>query len=231
MIPKRGISSQKEETLTATSQLIRFIRGGVTCEEFYTRHPDTRNHYNTMMVACGFFLLAELFLIISGYLILSWQLKTAQSQLAQLETTCRNLESVQGKRYSPQELETRQAFWNKQESLYQDLIGEKLSMSCIFKELSHLIPGNVFFRRISLKSCQQPFNREFSQNRQMPGKSLVLEGTAIKADIAGDDGGFPAFLTRLNQSSFFQKVHVDSQKESDIDYGRGLDFILTCDLK
>jgi hypothetical protein len=227
MISKRGMPSLKEENLTATSQLIRFIRGGVTCEEFYTHYPQTKTNDTSVVVSYGFFLLAGFFLIVTGYLILSWQLKAAQSQLAQLEVICRNLETARDddleKTYSLQELETRQAFWSKQEALYQDLMGEKLSMSCIFKELSHLSPGNVFFKRISLKDHRQPDN-----GRRMP--NLVLEGTAIKTD-AFVDGDFPTFLSRINQSSFFQKVHVDSQKESDTDYGHGLDFILTCDLK
>lgn len=225
------MSSQKEENLTATSQLIRFIRGGVTCEEFYTRYPEAKT--NPVMVAHGFFLLAMLFLIVTGYLILSWQLKAGQSQLAQLEVIYRNLEAAthsdSKKIYSLQELETRQAFWSKQEALYQDLMGEKLSMSCIFKELSHLIPGNVFFKRISLKDHHQPDNRA-ALFKAGECKDLVLVGTAIETDASGD-GDFPTFLIRLNQSSFFQKVHVDSQKESDTDYGHGLDFILTCDLK
>ncbi len=226
------MSSQKEENLTATSQLIRFIRGGVTCEEFYTRYPEAKTNDSSVMVAYGFFLLAMLFLIVTGYLILSWQLKAGQSQLAQVEVIYRNLEAAthsdSKKIYSLQDLERRQAFWSKQEALYQDLMGEKLSMSCIFKELSHLIPGNVFFKRISLKDHHQPDNQKLFQSRRMP--DLVLAGTAIETDASGD-GDFPTFLIRLNQSSFFQKVHVDSQKESDTDYGHGLDFILTCDLK
>jgi len=219
--------SQKEENLTATSQLIRFIRGGVSSEEFYTRYPQARTNDTSIWVSYGFFLLAGLFLIVTGYLILSWQLKAGQSQLAQLEVIYQNLEAAKNddlkKIYSLQELETSKAFWSKQEALYQDLMGEKLSMSCIFKELSHLSPGNIFFKRISLKDYQQPDN-----SRRMP--DLVFEGTAIKTD-ASVDGDFPTFLIRINQSSFFQKVHVDSQKESDTDYGHGLDFILTCDLK
>ena len=195
-------------------------------------------NYNSVMLAFGFFLLAMLFLIVTGYLILSWQLKAGQSQLAQLEVIYRNLEAAPLKIYSPQELETRQAFWNKQEALYQDLMGEKLSMSCIFKELSHLSPGNIFFKRISLKGNRAAFPKpgdraalpKQANAGQMQGKDLVLEGTAIETDASGD-GNFPTFLTRLNQSSFFQKVHVDSQKESDTDYGHGLDFVLTCALK
>ncbi|MEW5802972.1 MAG: PilN domain-containing protein [bacterium] len=215
---------RKEENLAATSQLLRFIRGGITCEEFYTRHPDMQPQQKSGMAWFVFPLLAGLALILIGYLIVSWQLKADQSQLAQLDMVYRDLESV--KNLSPQDIEARQAFWHKQEALYQDLIGEKLSMSCIFKELSHLCPPGIFFRRISLKEAPP----KQQDKKYLLERYLILEGRAIRID-ASENGDFPTFLTRLNQSSFFQKVHVDSQTENDTDRDHGLDFILTCDLK
>jgi hypothetical protein len=225
-----------EENLSATSQLIRFIRGGVTCEEFYTLQPGVNTDQRAVMVTWSLAVLAGLFLILAGYLVLSRQLKADRYQLAQLVQLTQvpqmpssgafsgNRESAQAKTFSSQDLEARRAFWKKQEALYQELIGEKLSMNCVFKELSHLSPANVFFRKVSLIDPQQP------ESGRMLTKSLILEGTAIKTDTSAD-GDFPTFLTRLNQSSFFQKVQVSYQKEADTDYGHGLDFVLTCDLK
>ncbi|MEW6379354.1 MAG: hypothetical protein AB1611_07080 [bacterium] len=215
---------KQEENLSATNQLIRFIRGGVTCEEFYNQYPEVKPEGRSVMALYAFPALAGLMLILIGYLVLSWQLKAGQSQLDMLS---RDLDAGAAGNLSPQDIEARQVFLAGQDALYQDLVGEKLSMSCMLKELSHLSPALVFFTRISLKSLA-PVQ---SGNRSAAGKYLVLEGMAIQAEVSDRKGDFSAFLARLNQSSFFQKMHVNYQRETDTDYGHGLNFILTGNLQ
>lgn len=214
---------QQEENLSATNQLIRFIRGGVTCEEFYNQCHEVKSKERSMMALYGFPALAGFVFILMGYLILSWQLKAGQSQLGMLT---KDLDAGATRNLSSQDIKARQIFWTGQEALYQGLVGEKLSMSCMLKELSRLSPATIFFTRISLKSMA-PVQ---SGNQSTADKYLVLEGTAIQANAPYSNGDFSAFLTRLNQSSFFQKMHVNYQREKDTDYGQGRKFILTGNL-
>ncbi|MCL6583990.1 MAG: hypothetical protein K6U11_10180 [bacterium] len=228
---------KQEENLTATNQLIRFIRGGVSCEEFYSQYPEVKSEEKPgrRLLMMGFLALAGVGLILVGYVLLSWQLRADR---ARLELLSKELEQTAAQLSSPQALEARKSFWSGQEALVRDLLGEKLSLSCLLKELSHLSPATVFFNRISLQSAssaaiQLGTSSKIGASSQTEDsrRKLVLEGMSVQESASYPGGDFPAFLARLNQSSFFRHVQVNYQREADTDYGRGLSFSLIADLR
>ena len=217
---------KKKGNLAATNQLIRFIRGDVKYDEFYDQPSqiEIKDDKKPIIIICGCSFLVGLFLILGGYLFLSRQLKIYQSQL---KSTTTNLEATQIKSLLPEDFEAKKLFWGQQKRLYEDLLNEKLSMTCILKELSHLVPANIFFKKIFLKNVAPQKPREKKEG--VLGKELIFEGSIIKSDSYGDNN-FPKFLAQLNQSPFFQRVQVTYRNEITGNFRHGLDFILTCDL-
>ena len=216
---------KKKENLASTNQLIQFIRGDVEYEEFYDQPPQIERNKKPMMTIFGISLILGLLFILAGYLFLSRQLKLYQSQLTSINTTLKTerIESL-----LPENVEAERIFGRQQKELYEDLFNEKLSMTCILKELSYILPANIFFRKIFLKNSISP---ELQKKRgEALGKKLIFEGSAIKGDIYGE-GNLPKFLAQLKQSPFFQKVQVTYQNELNSNFWRALDFILTCDLQ
>jgi len=216
---------KEKENLASTNQLIRFIRGDVKYEEFYDHPPQTESNRKPMMIIYGVSLVVGLLLILTGYLFLSRQLKLYQSQLTSITT---NLKTAKIKSLLPEDVEADRAFGGQQKRLYKDLLNEKLSMTCILKELSYHIPANIFFKKIFLKNSISPELQE--KKGGVLVKKLIFEGSVIKGDIYGD-GDLPKFLAQLKQSPFFQKVHVYYQNNLNSNFRHVLDFILTCDLQ
>lgn len=215
---------KEKENLASTNQLIRFIRGDVKYEEFYDQPPqiESKSNRKPMIIIYGVSLLAGLLLILAAYLFLSRQLKFYQSQLTGITTS---LKTAEIESLLPEDVEADKAFGEQQKKLYKDLLNEKLSMTCILKELSYHIPANIFFKKIFLKNSFSPELQE-----GVLGKKLIFEGSVIKRDIY-EDGDLPKFLAQLKQSPFFQKVQVNYQNELNSNFRHVLDFILTCDLQ
>ena len=215
---------KEKGNLASTNQLIRFIRGDVKYEEFYDQPPqiESKSNRKPMIIIYGVSLLAGLLLILAGYLFLSRQLKFYQSQLTGTTTS---LKTAEIKNLLPEDVEADKAFGGQQKKLYKDLLNEKLSMTCVLKELSYHIPANIFFKKIFLKNSFSPEVQE-----GVLGKKLIFEGSVIKRDIY-EDGDLPKFLAQLKQSPFFQKVQVNYQNELNSNFRHVLDFILTCDLQ
>jgi Tfp pilus assembly protein PilN len=216
---------KKGESLAATNQLIRFIRGDVKGEEFYDQPSEEDDHKRPAIMSCGLSLLIGVLLISVGYLFLSRQLKHYQSQL---ETLAEGLETMRVKCISPEIFESKELFRLQQERLYQSLLGEKLSMTCILKGLTHFIPTDTCFKRVSLGNVISQ-GIQGREEESLP-KRLVLEGMVLKGDAYGSDD-FPKILAHLNSSSFFQNIQVTYQNEINTGSGQRLDFTLTCDLK
>lgn len=215
---------KEKENLASTNQLIRFIRGDVKYEEFYDKPSQIESNRKPMLIIYGVSLLVGLLLILAGYLFLSRQLKFYQTQLTGITT---NLKTAEIKSLLPEDVEADRAFGRQQKRLYEDLLNEKLSMTCILKELSYLIPANIFFKKVFLKNSISPELQE--KKGGVLGKKLIFEGSVIKGDIYGD-GDLPKFLAQLKQSPFFRKVQVTYQNELNSNFRHVLDFILTCDL-
>ena len=215
---------KEKGNLASTNQLIRFIRGDVKYEEFYDQPPqiESKSNRNPMIIIYGVSLLAGLLLILAGYLFLSRQLKFYQSQLTGITTS---LKTAKIKSLLPEDIEADKAFGGQQKKLYKDLLNEKLSMTCVLKELSYHIPANIFFKKIFLKNSFSPELQE-----GVLGKKLIFEGSVIKRDIY-EDGDLPKFLAQLKQSPFFQEVQVNYQNELNSNFRHVLDFILICDLQ
>ena len=216
---------KKKENLASTNQLIQFIRGDVKYEEFYDQPPQIERNRKPMMAIIGVSLILGLLFILAGYLYLSRQLKLYQSQLASINTT---LKTARIESLLPEDVEAERVFERQQKKLYEDLLNEKLSMTCILKELSYILPANIFFRKIFLKNSISPELKE--KKGAVLGKKLIFEGSVIKGEIYGE-GNLPKFLAQLKQSLFFQKVQVTYQNELNSNFRRALDFILTCDLQ
>jgi len=216
---------KKGESLAATNQLIRFIRGDVKCEEFYDQPSEEDDHKRSAIVSCGLSLLIGALLISLGCLFLSRQLSHYQSQC---EALSQDLATMRAKCISTEIFESKELFRLQQERLYQDLLGEKLSIACVLKGLTHFVPRDTFFKRISLGNTI----RQGIQGREEESlhKRLVLEGMVLKGDAYGSDD-FPKILAHLNSSSFFQNIQVAYQNEINTGSGQRLDFTLTCDLK
>jgi len=218
------IPMKEKENLASTNQLIRFIRGDVKYEEFYDHPPQTGPNRKPMMIIYGACLLPGLLFILAGYLFLSRQLKFYQSQLTTITT---NLKATRLKSLLPEDVEANKAFGRQQKRLYEDLLNEKLSMSCVLKELSYIIPADILLKKIFLKNSISPQLKE--KKGDILSKKLLFEGSVIKGDINGD-GDLSRFSAQLKQSPFFQKVQVTYQNELNSNFRHTLDFILTCDL-
>lgn len=207
------------ENVTATSQLIRFIRGDVKCEEFYdSQSQDKQESKKLIIITIIICFFVSLSLFGGIYFFFSHQNEQYQSQLNIL---LKDLEHYKTNS-SFKDIEKKELFLSQQRALHENLLQDKFFFSCLLKELTHLIPSNIFFNKIFLSNDvnQEHENQNYRQK-------LLLHGMMVKKEKNLSDS-ITELLKKINQSSFFEEVQVTYQNEFDSYDDLKVNFTLTC---
>lgn len=221
---------KKGDQLVATNQLIRFIRGDVKGEDYYEHLPKEKEpEVGQSQSIYWYALLGSLILMAAVYLVIFWEAKKHQSHLEQLT---KELDALQQQSIPLENLEVQKSFLQQQKQVYEGVIHLKLSVPCILKEMTHLVPEGVFFSRILVKNVlayesNEPEGKDKQEERAVY-KQMVFEGT-IDHSLETGKNKFSDFVAQLHQLPFFTKVQITYQHERETNREGICDFILTCD--